>query len=226
MPMTMSKEAEGKEESGFTLLELLVALTLMALLSVVLLGGLRFGARVWEESERHNEGGNELRLAQMRLRGNIAQAWPYFDVTDPSNPHIRFRGHPNSLAFLAPVPQELAPGGYADVTITAVSTKRKTDLVMRIRPELALVGASIREEKLVSGFSELRLSYFGADAPNLAPVWHDEWHDRRYLPDLVRIEGNFSPEDGRIWPEFIVAPKIGADVSCVFDPLTHFCQGR
>ena len=38
----------ARDHNGFTLVELLVATTLLALLSVVLFGGLRFGARAWE----------------------------------------------------------------------------------------------------------------------------------------------------------------------------------
>ena len=36
--------------AGFTLVELLVAITLLALVSAALFGGLRFGARAWESA--------------------------------------------------------------------------------------------------------------------------------------------------------------------------------
>ncbi len=38
----------GRRQAGFTLVELLVAMTLLAFLSITLFGGLRFGARSWE----------------------------------------------------------------------------------------------------------------------------------------------------------------------------------
>lgn len=215
-----------KSEAGFTLLELLVAITLMALLSVVLLGGLRFGARVWEESERHNTRGNEVRNAQMHLREKIEQAWPYFDTTDPTKPHVRFRGDSQSLEFLAPVPPDLAPGGYAEVEVVTASKDGMLRLVMQSRPELAAAEGMQHREVLLDGLLELKISYFGADASSIAPAWHDEWQDQKRLPGLVRIDAAFAPEDGRHWPSFIVAPKIEADVSCAFDPLTHFCRGR
>ena len=213
-------------QAGFTLLELLVAITLMGLLSVVLLGGLRFGARVWEVSDRHNLGGNEIRRAQMRLRHDIERAWPFFDTSDSARPQVRFEGGKDRLDFLAPAPSDLASGGYVEVHLVTVERDGVLRLLMRTRPELAGEGQPVREEILLSELSELKFSYFGADAVNGDPFWHESWKERTHLPALIRIEARFTPEDGRSWPDFSVAPRIEADVTCVFDPFTHFCKGR
>ena len=44
----LEQERSKSSQFGFTLIELLIALTLFGLLSVALLGGLRFGTRVWK----------------------------------------------------------------------------------------------------------------------------------------------------------------------------------
>lgn len=222
----MREEFDTSPEAGLTLLELLVAMTLMALVAVVLLGGLRFGARVWEQSERHNIGGSEILLVQARLRHQIERAWPYFDTSDPANPHVAFDGRMDSLSFLAPSPEEPAPGGYAEIVLIAVVEEGETRLVMRMRHQLAPDGTEPREETLMEGFADLRFSYFGSPGGERPPEWQDEWTHRKRLPDLLRIEGQFVPAKGGIWPELVVAPRIDADVGCVYDPLTQFCRGR
>ena len=46
----MSTRPPHDGEAGFTLLELLISMTLLGLLMLVVLGGLRFGARAWERN--------------------------------------------------------------------------------------------------------------------------------------------------------------------------------
>ena len=60
--------------SGFTLVELLVALTLFGVISVVIMGGLRFGTRVWETGNDRAEVLAEVDAVQGILRRYMAQA--------------------------------------------------------------------------------------------------------------------------------------------------------
>ena len=67
---------EAGSEGGFTLLELLAALTVLAVLMTMMFGGLRFGARVWETGDRGLRGLAELQTASGFIRRQIAQAVP------------------------------------------------------------------------------------------------------------------------------------------------------
>ncbi|MEE8085084.1 MAG: type II secretion system protein, partial [Alphaproteobacteria bacterium] len=61
-PTTPSWRAPAPQppQAGFTLLELMVSLALVGLLTMVLTGGIRFGARVWEASQVQAEAANEV----------------------------------------------------------------------------------------------------------------------------------------------------------------------
>src|SRR5207245_763424 len=61
---------------GFTLVELLVALTLFALLATVLSGALRLVGRSWEGGEAKVAQLDEMRQAQTLLRSQIASLFP------------------------------------------------------------------------------------------------------------------------------------------------------
>ena len=50
-------------ERGFTLLELLVAITLLGLLMAALFGGLRLGTRVWETADARLDSSANRRAA-------------------------------------------------------------------------------------------------------------------------------------------------------------------
>ncbi len=62
--------------------------------------------------------------------------------------------------------------------------------------------------------------------PKEAPSWRTSWSNEKTLPQLVRIYAVFPDGDARIWPEFVVAPRVSVDVNCLYDALTKYCQGR
>jgi prepilin-type N-terminal cleavage/methylation domain-containing protein len=71
MKATREHRRNDPSDAGFTLLELLVAMTLLGLLMTVVFGGLRFGARAWERAETDSSGTDEIRLAQSILRHEL-----------------------------------------------------------------------------------------------------------------------------------------------------------
>ena len=63
-------------ERGFTLLELTIALTLLALLSAVLFGSLRLAGRSTDGGQAKVEAAASMRLAQDFLRTNLEAQHP------------------------------------------------------------------------------------------------------------------------------------------------------
>ena len=63
-------------ERGFTLLEMLIAMTLMALLAVGLTSGLRLGVRVWDGADERRLAVQEQQAAYILLRRTLTQLIP------------------------------------------------------------------------------------------------------------------------------------------------------
>ena len=69
--MTSKCPTRSRSTAGFTLVELLVAMTLIGLISVALFGGLRFGARAWEAGNERAESFSQLEVVQSLLRREL-----------------------------------------------------------------------------------------------------------------------------------------------------------
>jgi general secretion pathway protein J len=206
-------------EAGFTLVELLVAITLMAMLSILLFGGLRLGTRAWEKTTTATTTGNRIRNAQETLAGTIENIYPFFVLASASDRHVQFDGEPGAMTFFAP-----AQAGGLDVV--TVMRDAGGSLVLNARPELAVhPGETIVHRVLLRGVTAFTAAYFGAMVKNGPQQWYPVWHNARTLPDLIRVRATLADKSAR-WPDLVVSPRITADQACVYDQLTKYCTGR
>ncbi len=220
------KHAQNRE-AGFTLVELLVALSLFSLLSLVLFGSLRFGLRAWELGTAHADRVEEVMFAQNLLRRLVADAYPLFVFDDPLHPHVDFDGKARSLDFLASAPIALGGGGRSRFAFFLEQQDGRTNLVMTSKPELAHpANTSLRGKTLLIGVHSLEFSYFGRKRGDRVVQWHDDWTAQPALPQLLRIGIGFPQNDARVWPDLVIGPQIAVDVGCSYDPLTKYCRGR
>jgi general secretion pathway protein J len=216
-----------KATGGFTLLELLIAVTLLALLSVLLLGGLHFGSRVWDHIGRDAGQDTDLRTTSGFLQRTLESAYPELDRSDPTHPVITFRGDASSLHYLAPMPQALGGAGFGTVDIALYDNGGDTQLVAHMRPELAFADAAASHASvLVNHIKAVEFQYFGASRSGETPAWQDEWSDTLRLPSLIRVRIVFPDGDHLQWPDLIVAPEIDVDALCDYDALANGCRGR
>ena len=62
---------------GFTLLELLISLTIIGLILVIIFGALRIGVRAWEKGERDVESHQRRRVVLGLVKRQFASTYPY-----------------------------------------------------------------------------------------------------------------------------------------------------
>ena len=227
MRLPQLASARTGAQAGFTLMELLVAITLLSLLSLVLTSSLRFSLTAWARGADHADRTDQSLLVQDFLRRAIADAYPYFLSTDPTRGgHVDFAGRADSLQILTLAPRAQGAVGRMRLELLVERTPARTDLVAASVPELA-AGATERSRKiLIPNVEDVTLSYFGRKRSDKEATWHAVWSGEPALPQLVRIKVALPSGDTRAWPELVIAPRIAADVSCVYDPLTKLCRGR
>lgn len=211
-------------EGGFTLIELIVSLTALALLTAAIGFAVRFGLQAWDRTQKNAGAAEEIERARALLAREIAAAYPLVTGSGPAGTRVDFVGHAGQMEFLARAPEALARAGRARIKFAAVNSGGSRMLQISARPELAPSTKLWQTEDLIEGLRTLEISYFGA--PRLGDVasWQSTWTNSMRLPTLVRIHATF--EDGRAWPELVIATHIEGDAGCRLDPLTHDCRGR
>jgi general secretion pathway protein J len=216
------------KQAGFTLVEALVAITLLSLLSIALTGSLRFGIDAWARGSAHSDQLSRTLAVQGLLRDIVGQAYPYFLSSDPTRPYVDFDGKIDSLALLAPAPIALGVTGRSRFRLSVARREGLSDLIMTSQPELAAADApaTVQQKTLLTSTAVIEFAYFGTLRSETGPRWHDRWTEQAAMPQLLRIQVRFTEGDSRTWPDLVIAPRITADVGCVYDQLTQQCRGR
>jgi general secretion pathway protein J len=97
------------DSAGFTLLELIIALTILTLVTVIIGSGLRISVRAWDKGEAETGETQRLRILSGMLSQQIKSAYPYKVVMD-NEEVILFEGEKNSILFATALADETDGG--------------------------------------------------------------------------------------------------------------------
>ncbi len=210
---------------GFTLLELLIALTLVSLILALLFGGLRLGSRTWDAVERRTSATENQRVARDFIRRSLLQAQRVNWAFERRN-YALFFGNSGQVEFVSPMSGHVGLGGLYVLRLTLVPWKQGKALVLQrwlLHPDVLDGGESVPEWQpleppgqlripydeasgvygtslLLESVEELELRYFGMNNTSQAPEWLDEWENKAELPLNIGL----SIDTGESWPEIIV----------------------
>lgn len=212
-------------QQGFTLLELLISLSLTALITLLLFGGLQLGGKSWESADSHVEHVDEVRLVEEFLRTSLLQMQPVWFTFEEGRMPL-FGGDAQMLEWVSPASEHLGLGGLMLLRLSMDETVGKKQLVMTrwlYHPEV-LAGGDIPEWQPMMDVSDsgsnqelypeifgrhpllldiegMELAYYGTKDPDEEPQWHEEWEYSRTLPELVRLRLLINDQ---WWPDMVV----------------------
>lgn len=175
-----------------TLVELLVALTLLGMLSVMMMGGLSFGVQSWERTEAHSGRLNAIVRLHAFVRERLSE------TARPGSVH----GDGERLAFSALWPTAIGGTGFFDFTLARAADG---PLVLSWSPAPGAEGDPppdpdlAGERAILPEPTRFAVSYFGRMIDEAEPRWHERWEPGGDPPALVRIDlavagaGDLSP---------------------------------
>ncbi len=222
--MTMSR-SRARAQSGFTLLELLAALVLLALLSAVLFGIVGNADRSVHAASLANDRAEQMLRLRGFLREHVGGLLPLRWRRELGQP-LRFEGRENSLTYLAPVLSHIAEGGvlWWRLEVDGQESGRPPRLVLRRLaqdPELREIPDFREAEAIVlaEGVSSLRLRYFDpgpnpTDEPE-GGRWVTSWNEPARSPNAIEI-ALFDPNERALLTTTIklaITPAVG----CTYD---------
>ena len=201
-----------RAESGFTLLELLVSITIFALLMVVLTGALQLGSRQVKRLTGQVDRTTDVALAQNFLRTHLGAAQPLVASSGDSKV-IQFDGEPNGIEFVATAPESVRLGGLQVLTVAYRQAKGGADgqLVVGWRPLREgpdAPAASPPPTVLLDHVRAAKFVYYGPPTPKDAADWQTDWKRMTYLPLLVRVSVTFA--NGDAMPDLTVALRLSS----------------
>ena len=191
-----------RRQPGFTLLELLAGIAVFAVLSTIVLGGVRLGMDSWNAISAKSERSESIRVIHDFLRERLAGTLALAESA-AGRWQLRFEGDAGSLAFVTEFPVYIAGAGVQFAVLSAEREGGSENLRLRWWP---LYGRTVDtpqgDRVLIGDLSAVKLSYYGAFGRGSLPQWRNDWRGHRNLPQLVRID--ITDADGNTWPPLIV----------------------
>jgi len=177
--------------SGFTLIEVVLALTIFALMGGILYGAFSLGHSAVEKSEA-NSTRNQKQRAITELLGNyIRSTFPYKESAQDQT--VFFTGESDSVTFVSAYSQAMGGRGMAKIHLSKeedsdhrMSLKVEETAPVRISAEVGATGQS-HGLLLQADMREVRFAYLDPQAED--EKWEDRWDgaERRMLPRAVGI---------------------------------------
>jgi prepilin-type N-terminal cleavage/methylation domain-containing protein len=212
--------------AGYTLIELIVALALMALASLLIVEGIRFGNRAWDAVSRHLSRVDDIALAQHVLRDRLSQTYPARPENQGGQTRFAIEGGSDELTFSAPAVHAQTAGllryrVYWDHGSAAralkISWQRDDD-----GSASAVDLNGWHDEVLLKDVDAASFEYFER-GENRTGHWVPTWLHQAKLPPLVRIKVTPSGR-GDDWPDLVVRLRLDAPADCGFDAVSRQCR--
>lgn len=207
-----------RAQAGFTLLEVLIAASLLAVMMGLLLGSLRIAVDSWTAGERRSTATSRMLVTANFLRTHLSAAIPLFRnpvagkaaISDETGgqPQFLFRGDKSGLQYVGALPPQVR-GGLYRFDLSWRRADERSDLKLMILP-LAPIGGEQNAEPIddvtvLEDVESFAISYLAANEGDGKVQWLNEWTDPT-MPALIRVEIAIQGEPP--WPPLVIAPRV------------------
>jgi general secretion pathway protein J len=201
-----------RRAGGFTLLEILLALALLALVMLGVWGAMASATRITHAADAVMARSEDVRTVQQFLRRYVsaAQLQPYLAEGD-----VRarmFEGDATSMRYVGPLPMQSGHAGlYVQTIRLAKGASGGASLELAYQPysdDTPPTGEAVRH-LLLADLRGGRFQYLAAAAFGKPAAWRDDWQAANGLPLAVRIQLDPAWRARVPFPEMVIPVHAG-----------------
>jgi general secretion pathway protein J len=201
---------QARPAAGFTMVEILAAMVLLAVLLATAYGTLGGATRAAAGGEALIEETNRIRVTQELLRMQWSRALPLAFEFDESEGLPRlFEGDAEHVRFVAQMPGHLGEGGPQVQLVELTRGRDGLDLVFKHLPLHPIDEGQLADDVegvvLLRGLRSGAFRFRGYDEEGELGEWLDAWDTPHLPPLMVELDLELA-EDSRVsWPLLQVA---------------------
>lgn len=200
---------DRKTLQGFTLIEVLIAMTLLSIMVVLLFTSLKICADSWEKGENKITEVNEVAVVYNFFQRHLTTAKPLLSDFTTEGEAFSFQGKTRSLQFVSAFPASAGRSGLQMFSVELREEDKDQVIKVAVTPYFPKAeGEKWPKEEvvLIRHVSNFELAYFGADDDYSESHWQDEWLEKNTQPRLIKIR--IKLENEIFWPEMIIELKV------------------
>jgi prepilin-type N-terminal cleavage/methylation domain-containing protein len=232
------RQGQGR---GFTLVELQIAIVIMAMISLLLLGALRLTSQTWRKVSARQDAAEQQFLLSQLLRRHLSHARFFKIRLSSGETVVSFMGGQDYLHYVAPFPRFMNDGELYWWTLKIAWDENHQQEVLLLDYQAFNSSVSItwdgdaniiiegqQSQRLVlePGIDHLALSYYGdisggaisGAGSGEEEAWHEEWPagdlSVSAVPQLLSVKvARDEPDVYQLWPEIVLGLDYASDVS-------------
>lgn len=201
---------DRRGQVGFTLIEMLLAVALLAMVLALAYGGLRTSIRAAARGEVVIENTSHMRIVHQFLRRQLSQMLPLPYISDEDE-RVMFEAGPDFIQFVAPMPGYLGLGGPHVQRIELVPGAEGDDLIYQhgLFRDFAEYGFGDRDPVLlIEGIDSASFSFLFRQAQQEQPEWRTSWDQPEVLPLAVELDLVMTDELEASWPVLTTSMRV------------------
>jgi prepilin-type N-terminal cleavage/methylation domain-containing protein len=168
---------------GFTLLELLISITLLVLIIVIAIDAMRLGSRSVTSGERNIDAQERLRTVIFTMDAQIQSHIP-LTYMEETNKKYYFQGYEKSLRFSTNYSLWDGRRGYVIVNYKVKEAPDGDEILSSTEQVPGMEG--VRETKLLKA-SRITFDYFLKDSLEEQGKWMEASSDGAAIPEKIRV---------------------------------------
>lgn len=208
----------NKHQSGFTLMEIIVVMTMLALIMTMVYGAINTSRKMASKGIKRIDATNEIRVVQELVRRQISRILPMAFKED-DGVFVVFEGDENHVMYVSSMPGYLGKGGPHVQLIEIVDAKGGKILQFShwllndSLEEDSFDGSDQEPVVLLENVEDARFSFMKLDEEGEPGDWESEWEESENTPLMVKLDVDMGERALMQWPNMEIALMLDASAT-------------